>query len=86
MESRIFGSQSLNNSQYLVNGVSDQKSARNKRDVEFNFLYFVKTRFNVSSTIIVLFQFPQKSTKHKKKVKISKTANLTKKVHRTKKM
>ena len=26
-------------SQYLINGESDQKSARNKRDVEFNFLY-----------------------------------------------
>ena len=57
MGSRIFGSQSLNNFQYLVNGVSDQKSARNKRDVEFNFLYFLKISFNVSSFIIVLFQF-----------------------------
>ena len=37
MGSRIFGSQSPNNSQYLVNGESDQKSARNKRGVELNF-------------------------------------------------
>ena len=60
MGSHIFASQSPNNSQYLVNGVSDQKSARNKRDVEFNFLYFFKIRFNVSSTIIVLFRLEKK--------------------------
>ena len=66
MGSHIFSSQSLKISQYLVNGVSDQKGARNKRDVEFNFLYFVKTRFNVSSTIIVLFQFQKKVPKIKK--------------------
>ena len=47
-----FASQSPNNSQYLVNGVSDQKSVRNKRDEEFDFLYFTKIRFNVSSTNI----------------------------------
>ena len=56
MGSRIFAShftsQSPNNSQYLVNGVSDQKSVRNKRDEEFDFLYFTKIRFNVSSTNI----------------------------------
>ena len=38
MGSRIFASQSPNDSQYLVNGVSDQKSVRNKRDEEFTFL------------------------------------------------
>ena len=38
MGSSIFGSQSRNNSQYLVNGESNKKSARYKRDVEFNFL------------------------------------------------
>ena len=86
MGSHIFGSQSLNISQYLVNGVSDQKSARNKRDVEFNFLDFVKTRFNISPTIIVLFQFQKISTKNSKKFKISKTMDFTKKMHRTKKM
>ena len=52
MGSHIFASQSPNNSQYLVNGVSDQKSVRNKRDEEFDFLYFTKIRFNVSSTNI----------------------------------
>ena len=67
MGSHIFGSQSLNNSQYLVNGVSDQKSVRNKRDVEFNFLYFVKIRFNVSSTIIVLFRFQKNKYQKLKK-------------------
>ena len=43
-------------------------------------------RFNVSSTIIVLFQFQKKSTKNSKKLKISKTVNFTKKVQGTKKM
>ena len=38
MGSHIFGSQSPNNSQYLVNGESYEKSARNKREVKFNFL------------------------------------------------
>ena len=38
MGSRLFGSQSPNNSQYLVNGESYEKSALNKRDVKFNFL------------------------------------------------
>ena len=38
MGSRIFGSQSPNNCQYLVNGESDTKSARNKRDVKSNYL------------------------------------------------
>ena len=38
---RIFGSQSPNISQYLVNGESDQKSAPYERDVEFNFYYGV---------------------------------------------
>ena len=41
MGSRIFGSQSPNNSQYLVNGESDQKSARSKSYVESNFLYIM---------------------------------------------
>ena len=85
MGSHIFGSQSLNISQYLVNGVSDQKSARNKRDVEFNFLHFVKNRFSVSSTILVLFQFQKNNTKNSKKFKILKTVHFTKKVPRTKK-
>ena len=83
---RIFGSQSPNNSKYLVNGVSDEKRAKDKRDVEFNFLYFIKTRFNVSSIIIVLFQLKKIKIKTIKKLKISKTVNLMTKVHRTKKM
>ena len=36
--SSIFESHFPKNSQYLINGESDKKSARNKRDVEFNFL------------------------------------------------
>ena len=39
MGSRNFASQSPNNSQYLVNGVSDKKSVTNNRDEEFIFLY-----------------------------------------------
>ena len=42
-------------------------------------------RFNVSSTIIILFQFQKKSKKLKKKLKISKMVNFTKKVYGTKK-
>ena len=38
---RIFGSQSPNNSQYLINGESDKKCAINNRDVEFNLLHGV---------------------------------------------
>ena len=63
MGSRIFASQSPNDSQYLINGVSDQKSVRNKRDEEFIFLYFIKIRFNVSSTIIVILQFQKNELK-----------------------
>ena len=37
----VFSSHFPKNSQYLINGESDQKSALNKRDVEFNFLYGV---------------------------------------------
>ena len=72
MGSRIFASQSSNNSQYLVNGASDQKSVRNKRDEEFNFLNFLKIRFNVSSTIIILFQFQKRYLKKLKKLKSRK--------------
>ena len=72
MGSRIFASQSPNDSQYLVNGVSDQKSVRNKRDEEFIFLYFIKIRFNVSSTIIVILQFQKKRTQKIKKTQYLK--------------
>ena len=54
MGSRIFGSQSPNNSQYLVNGESYEKSALNKRDVKFNFIFKCCIRFDISLTIIVL--------------------------------
>ena len=67
-----FASQSPNNSQYLVNGVSDQKSVRNKRYEEFNFHYFIKIRFNVSSTIIVILQFQKKLTQKLKKTQYLK--------------
>ena len=69
-----------------MNGESDQKSARNKSDVKFNFLS------GVCSQILCIFNhyrfisIPKKSTKNSKKLKISKTVNFTKKVHRTKKM
>ena len=72
MGSRNFASQSPNHSQYLVNGVSDQKSVRNKRDEEFIFLWFIKIRFNVSSTIIVILQFQKNELKNKKKAQYLK--------------
>ena len=37
-ELRIFDNYFPKNSQYLINGESDQKSAPNKSDVKFNFL------------------------------------------------
>ena len=43
-------------------------------------------RFDLSSSIIILFQFQKKVPKNEKKLKISKMVNFTKKVYRTKKM
>ena len=53
----ISGSHFPKNSQYLVNGESDQKSVTNKKDAEFNFLSGECHQINVSSTRNVLFQF-----------------------------
>ena len=40
----IFGNHFPKNPQYLVNGDSDKKNAKNKKDAEFNFLYGVRNQ------------------------------------------
>ena len=57
------------NSKYLKNGEAYKISTTNKRDRNLISYLECAIRFNVSSTIIILFQFKKKYTKKQKKIK-----------------
>ena len=82
----IFGPHFPKNSQYLVNGESDQKSATSKKDAEFNFLsgvcHQIQCIFNQKSVIPIL----KKVTEKLKKPHYLKNGYIYQKMHGTKKM
>ena len=57
MGSSIFLAAIYQKTQYIINGESDQKSVTNKKDANFNFILGCVSKFNLSTTNIVLLQF-----------------------------